>query len=147
MPRYSHRFQDRESIMWVLNVAVIRPIFRRWLIAVSIGLLAVAGGVQAQISPQANQEIKGLLDFVERSECKFMRNGSEYPGPQARAHLEKKLNYLEGKNLVSSAEDFIDLAATKSSMSGKAYEVRCPTGVQPTSTWLKMELQRQRQLH
>jgi len=88
-----------------------------------------------------------LLDFVERSECKFVRNGSEYPGAQARAHLEKKLNYLEGKNLVSSAEDFIDLAATKSSMSGKAYEVRCPTGVQPTSTWLKMELQRQRQLH
>ena len=91
--------------MWVLTVAVIRPIFRRWLIAVSIGLFAVAGGVQAQISPQANQEIKGLLDFVERSECKFVRNGSEYPGPQARAHLEKKLNYLEGKNLVSSAEE------------------------------------------
>jgi hypothetical protein len=133
--------------MWILNVAVIRPIFRRWLIAASIGLFAVAGGVQAQTSPQANQEIKGLLDFVERSECQFVRNGSEYPGPQARAHLEKKLNYLEGKNLVSSAEDFIDLAATKSSMTGKAYEVRCPTGVQPTSTWLKMELQRQRQLH
>ncbi|QAY94271.1 hypothetical protein CUN63_26435 [Pseudomonas sp. ACM7] len=62
-------------------------------------------------------------------------------------HLEKKLNYLVGKNMVSSAEDFIDLAATKSSMSGRAYEVRCPRGVQPASTWLKTELQRQRQLH
>ena len=133
--------------MWILKVAVTRPIFRQWLITASIGLFAVAGGAQAQTTPQADQEIKGLLDFVERSECKFVRNGSEYPGPQARAHLEKKLNYLEGKDLVNSAEDFIDLAASKSSMNGKAYEVRCSAGVQPTSTWLKTELQRQRQLH
>ena len=133
--------------MWTLKVAMIRSLLRQWLIVAFIGLFAVAGGVQAQTSPQANQEIKGLLDFVELSECKFVRNGSEYPGPEARAHLEKKLNYLEGKNLVSSAEDFIDLAATKSSMSGKAYQVRCATGVQPTSTWLKAELQRQRQHH
>ncbi|MEK1841332.1 MAG: DUF5329 family protein [Pseudomonas sp.] len=49
----------------------------------------MAGGAQAQTTPQADQEIKGLLDFVERSECKFVRNGSEYPGPEARAHLEK----------------------------------------------------------
>ncbi|BBN55541.1 hypothetical protein TRE132_36660 [Pseudomonas chlororaphis subsp. aurantiaca] len=49
--------------------------------------------------------------------------------------------------MVSSAEDFIELAATKSSMSGKAYEVHCPTGSQPASSWLKTELQRQRQLH
>jgi hypothetical protein len=88
----------------------------------------------------------GLLDFVEHSGCQFMRNGSEYAGSRARVHLEKKLNYLESKNMVSSAEDFIDLAATKSSMSGRAYEVRCPEGVQPASTWLKRELQRQRRL-
>ena len=70
--------------------------------------------------------------------------GGEYPGPQARAHLEKKLNYLEGKNIVNSAEDFIDLVATKSSVSGRAYEVRCSEGVEPASIWLKRELQRQR---
>ncbi|MGF6109195.1 DUF5329 domain-containing protein [Pseudomonas frederiksbergensis] len=133
--------------MRIVKTATTLTIVRQWLITVSIGLLAVAGSAQAQTTPQAIQEIKGLLDFVERSECKFVRSGTEYPGPQARAHLEKKLNYLEGKNMVSSAEDFIDLAATKSSMNGKAYEVRCPVGVQPTSTWLKSELQRQRQLH
>ena len=85
--------------------------------------------------------------FVSHSECKFVRNGSEYSGPRARAHLEQKLNHLEGRNMVNSAEDFIDLAATKSSMSGRAYEVRCSGGVEPASTWLKRELQRQRQLH
>ncbi|MCY1463930.1 hypothetical protein D9M71_818930 [compost metagenome] len=76
-----------------------------------------------------------------------MRNGSEYSGPRARAHLEKKLNYLKGKNKVNSAEDFIELAATQSSVSGRAYEVRCSEGVEPASTWLKRELQRQRQLN
>ncbi|AZC70170.1 DUF5329 domain-containing protein [Pseudomonas chlororaphis] len=119
----------------------------RWLMAAGIGVLAVVSSAQAQTTPQAAQEIKGLLDFVEHSQCQFVRNGTEYPAPQARQHLEKKLNYLEGKNMVSSAEDFIDLAATKSSMSGKAYEVRCPGGSQPASSWLKEELQRQRQPH
>ncbi|WP_097303812.1 YfeK family protein [Pseudomonas chlororaphis] len=119
----------------------------RWLMAAGIGVLAVVSSAQAQTTPQAAQEIKGLLDFVEHSQCQFVRNGTEYPAPQARQHLEKKLNYLEGKNMVSNAEDFIDLAATKSSMSGKAYEVRCPAGSQPASSWLKAELQRLRQPH
>ena len=132
--------------MRILIGAVAQPI-SQWLIAAGISLVALTANVQAQTTPQAAQEIKGLLDFVEHSECQLMRNGSEYPGPQARTHLEKKLNYLEGKDLVSSAEDFIDRAATKSSVSGNAYEVRCPAGVQPTSTWLKTELQRQRQSH
>jgi hypothetical protein len=115
--------------------------------AAGISLVAIVTHGQVLATPQATQEIKGLLDFVEHSECQFVRNGSEYPGPRARAHLEKKLHYLEGKNRVNSAEDFIDLAATKSSMSGRAYEVRCSEGVEPASTWLKRELQRQRQLH
>ncbi|EJL05965.1 DUF5329 domain-containing protein [Pseudomonas chlororaphis] len=119
----------------------------RWLMAAGITALAMATNAQAQTTPQAAREIKGLLDFVEHSQCQFVRNGTEYPAPQARQHLEKKLNYLEGKNMVSSAEDFIDLAATKSSMSGKAYEVHCAAGSQPASAWLKAELQRQRQPH
>lgn len=126
--------------------AAVRPI-TQWMMAAGISLIAIVTNAQAQATPQATQEIKALLDFVEHSECQFVRNGDEFPGPRARAHLEKKLNYLEGKNRVNSAEDFIDLAATKSSISGRAYEVRCPEGAQPASTWLKRELQRQRQLH
>ena len=119
----------------------------QWLIAAGIGLTAMVLDVQAQTPPQATQEINSLLDFVEHSECRFVRNGSEYPGAEARVHLQKKLTYLEDRNKVNSAEDFIELAATQSSMSGRAYEVRCPAGVQPASLWLKTELQRQRQRH
>jgi hypothetical protein len=117
------------------------------MMAAGISLIAIVTNGQVPATPKVTQEIKGLLDFVEQSECQFVRNGSEYPGPRARAHLEKKLNYLEGKNMVNSAEDFIDLAATKSSISGRPYEVRCAENVEPASIWLKRELQRQRQLH
>jgi len=126
-----------------MRTGLMAQLFRQLMMAVGITLIAT--NAQAQPTPQTIQEIKGLLDFVELSECQFVRNGKEYPGSQAREHLEKKLNYLEDRNLVSSAEDFINLAATKSSMSGRVYEVRCPEGVQPASTWLKSELQRQRQ--
>lgn len=130
--------------MWMECMA---RLIRQLMMAAGISLIAIVTNGQVLATPQATQEIKGLLDFVEHSECRFVRNGSEYPGPRARAHLEKKLNYLEGKNMVHSAEDFIDLAATKSSVSGRAYEVRCPGGVEPAGIWLKRELQRQRQLH
>lgn len=60
-----------------------------------------------------------MLSFVEDSGCTFIRNGSEYPAAEARAHLQKKLDYLERKDLVASSEDFIERAATQSSLSGK----------------------------
>ena len=130
--------------MEIVTGHTARPL-SQWLIAAGIALTAMVLDAQAQTSPQATQEINSLLDFVEHSECRFMRNGTEYPGPQARAHLEKKLEYLEESDKVSSAEDFIELAATQSSMSGRAYEVRCPAGIQPANIWLQTELQRQRQ--
>ncbi|MCE5977606.1 DUF5329 domain-containing protein [Pseudomonas sp. JR33AA] len=111
-----------------------------------ICLLAVILHTHVLALSQTAREITGLLDFVEHSDCTFVRNGAEYSGPRAREHLEQKLNYLESRNRVKSAEDFIDLAATKSSLSGRAYEVRCSGGMEPAGIWLRRELQRQRQL-
>ncbi|MNE90632.1 hypothetical protein D3C80_1881710 [compost metagenome] len=108
-------------------------------------MIAITVDMRVFALPQTANEIRGLLEFVEKSDCRFIRNGADYSGPRARAHLEQKLNYLESKNMVKSAEDFIDLAATKSSMSGRAYEVRCSEGTQPAGIWLHRELQRQRE--
>lgn len=102
-------------------------------------------GLQAAPSPEARSEISALLNFVEHSDCRFIRNGSEYSGSAASAHLQKKLDYLENKGLVDSAEDFIDRAATKSSMSGRPYQVSCPNGKQDASAWLTGELKHLRQ--
>ncbi len=122
-------------------------LFGLLLVVAGSSIIAIVPHALSQPTPQATQEIKALLDFVEHSPCQFVRNGLEYPGPRARAHLEQKLDYLEGKNRVHSAEDFVDLAATESSLSGRAYQVRCQESVEPASTWLKRELQRQRQLY
>jgi hypothetical protein len=85
--------------MRILTRRIARLISRP-LSAAGLGLMIMMPHVQAQTTLQAAQEIQGLLDFVERSECRFVRNGSEYPGAQARAHLGKKLNYLEGRNML-----------------------------------------------
>jgi hypothetical protein len=41
---------------------------------------------------------------------------------------------------VKTAEDFIDYAATKISMTGRHYLVRCGEEETPTAEWLKAEL-------
>ena len=65
------------------------------MMAAGISLIATVTNGQLPATPQAIQEINGLLEFIEQSECHFVRNGSEYSGSRARAHLEKKLSYLE----------------------------------------------------
>ncbi|MDH1010916.1 DUF5329 domain-containing protein [Pseudomonas nicosulfuronedens] len=117
----------------------------RKLPSLLVSLLFIGTEAQAAIDAKAQQEISQLLGFVEHSGCQFIRNGSEYPAAEARKHLQKKLDYLENKDLVSSAEDFIERAATKSSMSGQRYQVDCPTGKQDASTWLRDELKRLRE--
>ncbi|MES2820843.1 MAG: DUF5329 domain-containing protein [Pseudomonadota bacterium] len=108
-------------------------------------LLVLSETASAALQPPARQEVKALLSFVERSGCSFIRNGDAHDPKDARAHLQKKLEYLEGKGLVDSAEDFIDRAATQSSISGTAYTVDCAGQNQLAADWLKQELQRLRQ--
>jgi hypothetical protein len=79
----------------------------------------------AQPTAEAETEIDYLLTFVEVSGCEFYRNDSWYNSEQARAHLQKKYEYLSARDRIQTAENFIQLAATKSSMSGKPYEIRC----------------------
>ncbi len=83
-------------------------------------------------------EIQHLLNFVENSQCIFIRNGSEHNGPDAKAHIVKKYNYF--KSRIDSAEEFIEYSATKSTMSGKKYKVRCDGKEYLTAQWLNDEL-------
>ena len=114
-------------------------------ICVSCCLLALAEPAQAALDAQGQREVSALLAFVESSGCNFIRNGTEHNPKDARAHLQKKLDYLQDKGLVDSAEDFITRAATESSFSGKPYQVNCAGQEQPSADWLKQELQRLRQ--
>jgi hypothetical protein len=109
-------------------------------------LIASASSWAAAPSAAARAEIEQLLAFVAKSGCQFNRNGTWYAAPEASAHLAKKERYLEDRGQIASPEDFIAKAATKSSMTGKPYTVRC--GSEPaiaSDEWLTAELRRSRQ--
>lgn len=108
-------------------------------------LLGCAGWVQAQTPPAVKAEIGYLLEAVEKSQCKFNRNGSWHDAKSARKHLQTKFEYLDKKNMLATAESFIELGAARSSSSGKAYQMVCPGGQPMASTaWLTAELARLR---
>jgi uncharacterized protein DUF5329 len=96
----------------------------RSLLAIILFLFCGAALCQAPADP-ASREIAGLFAQLEQSNCQFNRNGSWYDAKQASDHLRQKYDYLVRRHLVTSAESFIELAASRSSMSGKAYLVRC----------------------
>jgi hypothetical protein len=97
-------------------------------------------------SPKADAEIDALLKRLRTSGCTFQRNGSWYEAPKAADHLQDKREYFAKKGKLATAEDFIRLAATESSMSGKAYQVKCPDQAQqPSAQWLRGELGKLRQ--
>lgn len=100
----------------------------------------------ANLSPADKSEIEHLLAYIEKSGCRFYRNGTWYNDPKAaREHVEKKYEYFLKKGKITSAEDFITWAATKSEISGRPYKVQCGTGpAEPFAPWLTAELNRYR---
>lgn len=95
----------------------------------------------APVAAPVRSEIDALLSTMQASRCEFSRNGSWFAAPEAKAHLLKKLDYLEGKNAVQTTEQFIELAAASSSTSGQPYLVKCGTAAPVQSRqWLLMQL-------
>jgi len=106
-------------------------------------LLAVAGAIAhaAPLPAPARAEVDALLARLQSSGCQFNRNGSWYSGGEAKDHLLRKLEYLEKKDMVRNAEQFIDLGAATSSSSGKPYMVKCGAAAPVESkAWLTTEL-------
>ena len=105
-------------------------------------LLFASMAAAATVSTAARAEIEALLSRLEGSGCQFKRNGTWHGAEEARAHLERKLDYLEKRGAVASTEQFIERAATRSSTSGQVYWVRCGSHPpQPSGEWLASELQ------
>lgn len=83
-------------------------------------------------------EVDYMLGAVAASECDFYRNGSWYDAKKAVEHLRLKYQALLARNLIHSADDFIDKGATRSSMSGLPYGIRCPGMAEvPAAQWLR----------
>jgi hypothetical protein len=117
----------------------------------SLAVLALVCGTglaaaQQATPPTAAREIAALLGHIERSGCSFERNGQWHEAPAARAHIERKYRALAERGLVPSAETFIELAATRSSTTGRPYQVRCGQAPAVASgPWLMQALGRLRE--
>ncbi len=116
-----------------------------------MALLAIGGSgwpamhAYAALDATGQREVAALLAFVANSHCSFIRNGSSYSGVAASAHLQSKLEYLERRDQVNSAEEFIARAGSMSSFSGKPYKVNCDGKERLSADWLTEELLRLRQ--
>lgn len=87
---------------------------------------AASAARQEAVPAPVQAEISALLTTLGTSQCQFYRNGSWHNGLEAQSHLQMKYDYLAKRGGIHSVEDFIENAATKSSLSGEQYQVRCP---------------------
>jgi len=112
------------------------PVVWPAMLSLSLGLGLAAAAV-AEPPAVAQDEIDYLLTTMGASGCEFYRNGSWHGAKAAEAHIRAKYTMGAARNHIGTAEDFIDQAATKSSLTGLAYAVRC--GQSPaisTNSWL-----------
>ena len=101
-----------------------KPLF--FILAVFI-LFSVTTDV---LSADAIEEIKKIELLIARLEAMrdtiFIRNGTEHSSDRAAEHL--RLKWRKAGKRVHTAEDFIELCGSRSSISGKAYIIRFSDG-------------------
>ena len=92
----------------------------------AIKAFAIGGPLQtAKLTEE--QKINSLIQYIEKSNAIFIRNGSEYKAVDAAKHLKMKRE--KAGNKVKTAKEFIDYLASKSSVSGEPYLMKFPNGV------------------
>jgi hypothetical protein len=95
--------------------------------------LALAGflwpGTPWAMAPDEEARVERLLRTLgQEKDLRFIRNGTEYPASRAEEHL--RLKFERSRAYLDSAEDFIDRAGARSSVSGQPYLVQ-PPGREP----------------
>lgn len=86
----------------------------------------------AVVASAEKQKIEKLIGAVENlAGAVFVRNGKEYPPSTAAKFLRGK--WRKHAEQIGTAEDFIRIAASKSSTTGRAYLVRFTDGREVTT--------------
>ena len=105
-----------------------------------LGLLIPAG----VLAGNTEAEVEYLIEAVGESGCTFIRNGSSHDANDAASHLRMK--YRRGKRYAKTTELFIERLASKSSRSGRAYQIKCPNReAVPSGEWLSARLREYRE--
>jgi hypothetical protein len=81
----------------------------------------------AELSALEAEKIDYLIVSVaELHQGRFIRNGISHDAKSAAAHLRRKLRAAGSR--ITSADDFIDLCASASSVTGRPYRIRFADG-------------------
>jgi hypothetical protein len=116
----------------------------RLLIAAIV--LSAARAAGAAPRPQTPAEIEHLLAHLQSSGCAFNRNGQWHEAAAAARHLRDKYGVMLKRDMITTTESFIEAGASRSSMSGQPYLVRCAQAEPvPSGPWFGAELRRHRQ--
>jgi hypothetical protein len=108
-----------------------------WLVFI---FLLVAPMLASAAVKTQSPDIDALISRVAQArDVVFIRNGSDHTAAEAAAHLQRKLAAAHGR--ITTAEQFIDVLATRSSWTGIAYRVRFADGREVESAvWLRQLL-------
>lgn len=91
------------------------------------GLLFLIAGTAIAMSASATpndsdrKTIEYLIEYIRESNMIFVRNFSKHTSVEAASHILEKYEHF--RNDIETAEDFIDLCATESLMTGRDYLV------------------------
>ena len=113
---------------------------RRMPWVLSMALLFATFAFAAALTEE--QKIDALIHSIEvLPDAQFIRNGSAHDGKAAAEHMQKKRQYAGDR--IKTANDFIVCCASRSSMSGKPYQIRFANGeTVDAEVFLRAELKR-----
>ena len=108
-------------------------------VALSVFLLLTPGQSRGEPTARIDQAIQHLMAYVAGSDLTFIRNAERHTSIDAAEHMNKK--YQHFKDDIETPEDFIELCATESLLSGDPYLIIDAQGNEiRTSDWLRTEL-------
>ena len=85
--------------------------------------------------PSLSQQIERLIGSIGNSDCVFIRNGKDHTAEEGMRHISRKYDHY--KKDIDSVESFVQLAASKSMITGQVYFVRCEAESRQTAAqWL-----------
>jgi hypothetical protein len=110
----------------------------RLFITISTLAIAMLVTVPSMAEDPLASKINTLILTIEDSGCHFIRNGKTYTPSESVAHIRKKYDHF--RDDIDSIDNFIELSASKSLISGKPYYVMCDDNErQISATWLTMK--------
>jgi len=113
---------------------------KKLLLSLIMMTMSSAGFCEEQLEQAAPETtldatIQYLMQYIGNSGLIFVRNDNKHEAQAALAHVQRKYDYFRDK--ISSPEQFIELTASRSLVSGKPYEVILPDGSRQTmEEWL-----------